>query len=248
MGVQFETGGIKKELYDHRYEEVIDKPYNERIKVKPNILLVLIISFIPNVIALIQWLDNNMSDIMLFFVIYFNVMTSLMMTSMFKEAKINKRFYVYTICMSGFILFITVMLWVISMDKFDISGSGFFVLCTMFITVIVIFGIYIVIRRQIIKKQKETDYQQKIWAVCVFYRSEIVDRFVSNQLYDKLNRSNSVTYGSEQVELYTPVFKFNINGVDYLTSPNFQRSDKPWILGQPYEIYVNMDDYDECRI
>ena len=242
------ANGMKNELYEYHYEKVIDKPYAERVKAKPNIFVTMGLSFLPNITAIGLFLIKDMNPVLLFFIVYFNTISATMINGCFDEYRANKRFYAWTCITTGVILFVTIALWFIGAGGLHITPGGFVLLASLFVGLIfVVIILYIIARMKITKEEEIKNCNIKIQAVCVAYRSEWVDRFVDNLPHQRIERVKSPAYGSEKVELFTPIFKYVRNGVDYLTSPNFQRSDKPWIIGNHYEIYIDQNNPDECR-
>ena len=99
-----------------------------------------------------------------------------------------------------------------------------------------------------LKKEKNT-CTLKIKAICVGYQEELVDRYVDNNAHSKYNRATSVAYGNEEeVMVYTPIFSFMINNVKYETIPNFKVNTKNFNVGQIYDIHINPNNPNECRV
>lgn len=240
-------GGIKKELYHHHYEKVIDKAYNERKKVKkPNFLVALGLSIIPNIVAIGAGIFCGGNFALLFVILYMNFMTCVMITHSIQEMLLNKRMFAWSIVFNFIMITITGLLW-----AFYLNFLNSFFLCIIIMLVITsfIFCSYLLIAWLLTLKKEKNTCTLKIKAICVGYQEELVDRYVDNNAHSKYNRATSVAYGNEEeVMVYTPIFCFMLDSVKYEAIPNFKINTKNFDVGQIYDIYINPNNPNECRV
>ena len=238
---------IKKELYDYHYEKVIDKTYNERKKVdKPNFLVALGLSIIPNIVAIGAGIFSGGNFALLFVILYMNFMTCVMITHSIQEMLLNKKMFAWSIVFNFIMITITGLLWLFYIKLFD---SFFVCIIIMLAITIFIFGSYLLVAWLLTLKKEKNTCTLKIKAMCIGYEEELVDRYVDNNAYNKYNRVTSVAYGNEEeVMVYTPIFCFMLDSVKYETIPNFKINAKNFDVGQIYDIYINPNNPNECRI
>lgn len=244
-------GGMKKELFHYHYEKVIDKPYNERQKVKfPNIFVALGLSFISSILAVGIWLFGDGNFLALGVLLYMNFMTCIMLTHTVQEAILNKRVFAFPIIFDIVMLVVTGGIWLVFINPFsNFSVVSFIAIAVVLFITVVVFGIYILVAWLLSIRKERGDCKLKVRAVCIGFSAECVDRFVDNFGYSRYERAVSVAYGeSEQVMVYTPIFKFILNGIEYKVQSNFKSNVKKFTEGKVYDIYVNPSNPTECRV
>ena len=240
---------MKKNLYDNHYERVVDKDWvelsneNKTLGFQKGVVIPLCI-FEVLVLFLRFCVDDESNVCVFFFASYFSIIGTIFLNQGIRNMVHYKK------------VFRSQLVWVISFSivMLLLWGSMFGVLpcrvSSVVVSVVVFFLLSIagvsVITVLSFKDEKVCNY--KIIALCVDNISRVVERYTNNSSYDKVKRSSSVAYpDDEYVTVYTPVFNFMFNGIEYTAQPNFSKNT-PYEVGSEYEIFVNPSNPNEIRL
>lgn len=242
---------MKKEYGVKHNEMVIDKPYNERIKVKKiNKPLVFCLAIIPAILALWHLVFGGGHIGLMIAVVYLTFMTDMIVVQTIQEAFLNKRVFAFPILFSLVLGMITIVFWLFYLNVFKDGLDAGGILCIV-LTAVVGIGImagYILFCFVRTVKREQNACTLRIGAVCIGNEASVVNRFVDNAARERIERNTSVAYGDDDmITIYTPVFRFELNGATYQSKPNLA-SNKKYEEGKEYQIFVNPKNPAEIRL
>lgn len=225
---------MKKEIYSSHTEILIDKDYNEREKAQVHFGRDLIILAIVFVILAINM--KNGTKAMFFATVFLSWFTIVMMDGLIGEYKLNKRIYPYTVllgCVTGAVTIFSMLCYYgVFGDKFK---NVFLVAGVFFGLMLVSVACYIGVRSLMNRKERTVI----VSAVCYDNLSEVKERYSDNMMGARSDRARSVAYaGSEYITVYTPLFRFDYNGMTYEVKSNISK-DIPLAVGTVHQLRIN---------
>lgn len=241
---------MKKEVYKH-YGTVVDKEYNKRKKVvKPNMPITLLLC-VPFLLLALWRLGNGGHFLFMFVVMYVTFIANMFIVKAIQECILNKRAYLTDVIILGCFASILLALWLFYLGALDgLSNAG-----KMFVLVGSVFGgvgiiiVYALIRFLITRGKERDACTLSVTAQCVGYEGKTIRRYVDNSARAKRERRLSPAYGDDEyVTVYTPIFRFTLDGVEYNSKPNFETNAKKFEEGVCYDIFVNPNDPTEIRV
>lgn len=224
---------MKRETYSSHTEVVIDKEYNERKKAEVHIGRILIIIAIEFVILCMN--VKNSTKELLMITVCLSWFSLISIDGIIGEYKLNRKLYPY----STLIGIITIAGTIFSLlNYYGIIGDGhtspIVILVVVFAALIISSIVYICIRSILNKKERLVS----VSAVCCDNVSSVEQRFVDNMHHDKIERARSAAYAGDYVTLFTPIFRFTYNGMNYEAKSNISRN-APLEVGSAHIIKIN---------
>lgn len=225
---------MKKEIYSSHTEILIDKDYNEREKAKVHFGRDLILLAIEFVILAINM--KNGTKEMFFVTLVLSWIAIVIIDGLIGEYKLNKKIYPYTLLIGCVTVVVTIFSMLCYYGVFgDAFKNVFLVIGVFFGLMIVSVAGYICVRSLINRKERTVT----VSAVCYDNLSEVKERYSDNMMGARSDRARSVAYaGSEYITVYTPLFRFDYNGMNYEVKSNISK-DVPLPVGTVHQLRIN---------
>lgn len=241
---------MKKEVVNHHSEIVIDQHWSQLcdnkmvLPVKKGLIIFLgILEFLASLVIICVHGNKDILNV------YILCIFICMLQTAFTCKYLRNVMYYKKLFPSQFIYFIGLSImalgcWLMIFNIFPPIIELFIFL--MIIGFFFIFGASFFLLSKVRKKERACNY--KLLALCTDNRSISVKRMAVNTPHKKIERRASVAYSDEDtIIIYTPVFKYEYNSVEYIASPN-RATNTPYEIGKEYEIYVNPNEPTKIRI
>lgn len=225
---------MKKEIYSSHTEILIDKDYNEREKAQVHFGRDLIILAIVFVILAINM--KNGTKELFFASLALSWFSIISIDGLIGEYKLNKRIYPYTVVFGCATVAGTLFALLCYYGAFGDEFKNIFLVFGVFFAIMIVsvFG-YVCVRSLINKKERTVT----VFAVCFDNLSEEKERYSDNMMGARSDRARSVAYaGSEYITIFTPLFRFDYNGMTYEAKSNISK-DVPLPVGSVHQLKIN---------